>query len=90
MIARSRQGKAALGNIIIPMIVFLFMLLFERYKEEKKAEWMIWVLLAAAVTSACLCSTLGTFLMCLFRRYGFVYRCCIPKMGARMENCSLL
>lgn len=95
MIARSRQGKAALGNIIIPMIVFLFMLLFERYKEEKKREWMIWVLLAATVTSACLCSALGTFLMCLFLGVmglctGVVYRkwepvwktalCCSPAL----------
>lgn len=66
MIARSRQGKAALGNIIVPMVILLFLIIFDRYKEQKRAEWMIWGLLGATVTSACLCSTLGTFLMSLF------------------------
>lgn len=95
MIARSRQGKAALGNIIVPMMILLFLLLFERIKEEKKAEWMLWVLIAVTVTAACLCSTLGTFLMCLFlgviglcagvvyRRFGLVWKtalCCIPAL----------
>lgn len=95
MIARSRQGKAALGNIIVPMVIYLFLLLFERIKEQQKEEWMLWVLLAATVTAACLCSTLGTFLMCLFLGViglcaGGVYRkpelvlksalCCIPAL----------
>ncbi len=95
MIARSRQGKAALGNIIIPMVIYLFLLLFERLKEQQKGEWMMWLLLAATVTAACLCSTLGTFLMCLFLGVigltaGFVYRnrgliwktalCCMPAL----------
>lgn len=95
MIARSRQGKAALGNIIVPMVIFLFMLLFERIKEKQRCEWMLWILLAATVTSACLCSTLGTFLMCLFlgiiglcagavyRRFELVWKtalCCSPAL----------
>ena len=95
MIARSRQGKAALGNIIIPMVIFLFLLLFERIRREQKIELMLWVLLTATVTAACLCSTLGTFLMCLFLGViglcaGIVYRkwsliwktaiCCLPAL----------
>lgn len=65
MIARSRQGKAALGNIIIPMMFLLLFMILKQVQERKKAEWMLWVLLCATVTAACLCSTLGTFLMCL-------------------------
>ncbi len=95
MIARSRQGKAALGNIIIPVVILLFLLIFERMREEKKVECMLWVSLAATVTAACLCSTLGTFLMCLFlgvigvcagvvyRKWGLVWRtacCCLPAL----------
>ncbi len=95
MLARSRQGKAALGNIIIPMLILLFLMIFERYKEEKKTEWIIWILLGATVTAACLCSTLGTFLMCLFLSIigvcaGFAYKkwepvwktalCCSPAL----------
>ncbi|MBQ9141990.1 MAG: hypothetical protein IJX63_09400 [Lachnospiraceae bacterium] len=95
MIARSRQGKAALGNIIVPMVVFLFLLLFERIKQQRKSEWMLWIILAATVTAACLCSTLGTFLMCLllgvtglcagcvYRRWELIWKtalCCVPAL----------
>ena len=95
MIARSRQGKAALGNIIIPMVLFLFLLIFERIRKGKKVECTIWILLVATVTAACLCSTLSTFLMCLFlgviglsagvvyRRLGLVVKtalCCAPAL----------
>ena len=95
MIARSRQGKAALGNIMIPMVILLFLLIFERLRENQRIEWMLWILLAATVTAACLCSTLGTFLMCLFLgviglcagvvygKWGLVWRtafCCLPAL----------
>lgn len=95
MLARSRQGKAALGNIIIPMVLFLFLLIFEHIWEEKRIEKTLWLLLAATVTAACLCSTLGTFLMCLFlgvigvcagvvyRRWGLIVKtavCSVPAL----------
>lgn len=38
MIARSRQGKAALGSILIPMIFFLLLWLFRRLQEEKRSQ----------------------------------------------------
>lgn len=65
MIARSRQGKAALGNIIIPMMLYLLLLLVQRVHEEKKMRVSYWILVIAVVMSACLCSTLGAFLICL-------------------------
>lgn len=95
MIARSRQGKAALGNIIVPMVILMFLLLFKRIREQQKTEWMLWLLLGATVTAACLCSTIGTFLMCLmlgiiglcagvvYRRCEFVWKtflCCGPAI----------
>ncbi len=95
MIARSRQGKAALGNIIVPMVILLFLLLFEKIREQQRTKWMLWVLLGATVTSACLCSTIGTFLMCLmlgiiglcagvvYRRWEFIWKtalCCSPAL----------
>ena len=96
MIARSRQGKAALGNIIIPMVILIFLLIFQRLKDRQKTGWGLWILLGAAVTAACLCSTLGTFLICLFlgviglcagivyRSWGLIWRtalCCIPAVA---------
>lgn len=95
MIARSRQGKAALGSIVIPMMFLVFIMLLEQIKQEKKAEWMLWMLMCATVTAACLCSTLGTFLTCMllgvvglcaglvFRKIGPVagmFGCCIPAL----------
>ena len=95
MIARSRQGKAALGNIIVPVIIMLLLMIFKQIQEQKKVQWMLWVLLCATVIAACLCSTLGTFLMCLLLGVaglcaGVVYRhlrlticmavCCVPAV----------
>lgn len=65
MIARSRQGKAALGSIVIPMVFLLVFMIMEQLKEKQKTDRMLWVLLCAAVTAACLCSTLGSFLVCM-------------------------
>lgn len=95
MIARSRQGKAALGNIVIPMVIYLFLLILKRVEEEQKEERMLWILLAASVASGCLCSTLGTFLLCMFlgvvgvlativyRKWSLLWKtalCCIPAV----------
>ena len=94
MLARSRQGKSALGCIVIPMVLLLFFLILAQ-AEKKKDLWVLWVLLGAAVTAACLCTTLGTMLMCLllgvtglcgaaaYRRPGLAVKtalCCIPAL----------
>ncbi len=65
MIARSRQGKAALGSILIPMIFFLLLLLFRRLQEKQKITVGFWVLLTAVMTSCCLASTMGALLACM-------------------------
>lgn len=64
MIARSRQGKAAIGSIIIPMLLLLLLVILKQIQEEKKSGGAIWLLLGATITAACLCTTLGTFLSC--------------------------
>jgi len=96
MIARSRQGKAALGSIIFPMMVFLFLMILDRMQEQQKIEFIWWLLLTATVLSACLCSTLGAFLSCLltgvtgictaavYRKWKFLIpmaACCLPAVG---------
>lgn len=64
MIARSRQGKAAIGSIVIPMLIFLLLVLLKRIQEEKKTELSLWMAFVVTVVTACLCTTLGTFLSC--------------------------
>lgn len=95
MLARSRQGKAALGSIVIPMVLLLFFLILDREENGQRDQWVYWLLLGATVTAACLCTTLGTMLMCLmlgvtglcgalaYRRPGVAVKtalCCIPAL----------
>lgn len=95
MIARSRQGKAALGNIMIPMLIFMLYLLLERLQEKQKVSVSYWALLFCTLTATCLCSTLGTLLACMligvtgicaafsYRRWRFLFplaACCVPCM----------
>ena len=96
MIARSRQGKAALGSIVIPLALWIFLSILERIQEKRKIEWNWWLLLASAILTGCLCSTLGALLLCMFtglagvisavcyRKISFLFPmacCCIPAVG---------
>lgn len=65
MLARSRQGKAALGSIVIPMIFLLLYLCMLRLQEERKCGILYWILLVSVMLSGCLCSTMGAFLLCI-------------------------
>ena len=95
MLARSRQGKAALGSVIIPFIIYLLYRLLERLRLSEKAGIKEWLLLAASVTAGCLCTTMGTLLVCLlmgitgifgasmyrnFRFITFIAVCCLPAV----------
>lgn len=93
MIARSRQGKAALGSIVIPVLFFLLLLLLERMQENQRLTLGYWVLLGATMTAGCLCSTLGALLVCMligvtglcaavcYKKWKFLFpmaACCVP------------
>lgn len=65
MIARSRQGKAALGSIIIPALFLLLMILLEKIQQQEKLSFPYWLLFGATMTAGCLCSTLGALLTCM-------------------------
>lgn len=95
MLARSRQGKAALGSIVIPMVILLFLMILDQVEKGQEGQWMLWLLLGATVTAACLCTTLGTMLIGLllgvtglcsglvYKKPGLVVRtglCCIPAV----------
>ncbi len=62
LITRTRQGKAALGNVIIPFLIFLLLLMGEKIQEKKKVPLTYWYIAINLVTAACLCSALGAFL----------------------------
>ena len=65
MIARSRQGKAALGNIVIPFLLLLLLILMKKLQEAERVPVWCYLLIGAAATTACLCSTLGALLICM-------------------------
>lgn len=95
MIARSRQGKAALGSIVIPMILMLLLTLLRQLQEGEKIALKCYILLAAADITACLCSTLGAVLVCalvgivglcaaiVYKRWKILIPfmlCCLPNL----------
>lgn len=96
MIARSRQGKAALGSIVLPFLLLLLLWMLKRLQKGERISVRSYLLLAAVMMSGCLCSTLGALLVCMvagiigilgavcYRRPGVVLplaACCIPCVG---------
>ena len=70
LLVRAGQGKAVLANIIIPILLYLLMLLFEKLEAKKSAGLMIWFWFAVTLAAGCLCSTLGSFLLCMLLGLG--------------------
>lgn len=65
MLARSRQGKAALGSIMIPALFYLMFLMFQKMQDKKPLAGGFWILIEATLLSTCLCSTMGAMLGCM-------------------------
>jgi hypothetical protein len=59
LIARSRQGKSALANIIIPLIIWVCLLIMDKLKSDNPVGMTVWLLFLSVQTAACLCSTQG-------------------------------
>ncbi len=65
MIARSRQGKAALGSIVIPFVVYLMIVLLQKLAAKEKISKAYYLMVFSAAVTGCLCSTLGALLICM-------------------------
>lgn len=59
LLTRSRQGKEALCNVILP---YLFLMIFEIIKRECKIDFCDWIMLFATCMAAGLTSTFGNIL----------------------------
>lgn len=96
LIGRSRQGKATLGSIVVPFLLFLLLTLLKKMQSKEKIPIWLYLLLGAAGMAGCLCSILGALLACMAvgmcGLLGAVcYRnpkillplmaCCVPCMG---------
>jgi len=65
LLVRTAQGKAVIANIIIPFLFLLFLYMLERLQKGDKIGIGYWSLTELTMIAACLCSTLGTLLICL-------------------------
>ena len=65
VLVRTSQGKAVIASIIIPLILYWFMLLLEDMEKNRRSKVLLWILLVLTTATACLCSTLGTILVSL-------------------------
>jgi hypothetical protein len=95
LIARTRQGKATLGNLVFPFLIYLLLLLFKKLDKGEKIKLRVWILICASVLTGCLCSTLGAALCGLllgaaglcggicYRKWKFLLPmvlCCLPAL----------
>lgn len=65
-LTRTWQGKAVAGSLVIPAIVWMFLRLFGREKENGKADRGLWLLLVCINMTAGICSSIAVFLISLF------------------------
>lgn len=65
MLVRAAQGKAVIAGIILPFLLYLLLRILQRLQNGKRIGMVIWLLLSATMTAACLCSTQGTILSCV-------------------------
>jgi hypothetical protein len=95
LIARTRQGKATLGNLVFPFLIYLLLRMLKKLDKREKIELRFWFLMAACVMTGCLCSTLGALLCGLlavvagitgaicYRKWKFMVPmalCCLPAV----------
>jgi len=62
LLTRSRQGKATLAAIILPLILYLFLRILKEVRKQRKVPVYLWCLMLFANMAGCLCSTMGVLL----------------------------
>lgn len=65
LLVRTAQGKSVMANVIIPFLLYLFLLLLERLQEEGRTGAGLWILMGLTMVTGCLCSTQGALLTCM-------------------------
>ena len=62
-LTRTWQGKAVAGSLVIPAILWLFLLLNEEREQEKKADAGLWLLFVCVNMTVGICSSIAVFLV---------------------------
>ena len=62
-LTRTWQGKAVAGSLVIPAVLWLFLLLCGERKEEKRTDVGLWLLFVCINMTAGICSSIAVFLV---------------------------
>lgn len=62
-LTRTWQGKAVAGSLVIPALLWLFLLLGEEREQEKRADMGLWLLFVCVNMTAGICSSIAVFLV---------------------------
>ena len=62
-LTRTWQGKAVAGSLVIPAVLWLFLLLCEERGREKKTDAGLWLLFVCINMTAGICSSIAVFLI---------------------------
>ncbi len=62
LLTRTRQGKEALAEVVIPFFFLLFLQIMREIKEKQRFPFLLMI---PVVMAACLCSTMGALLVCI-------------------------
>ncbi len=62
-LTRTWQGKAVAGSLVIPAVLWLFLLLCSERKQEKGANAGLWLLFVCVNMTAGICSSIAVFLV---------------------------
>ena len=79
LLVRGAQGKSVLANLIIPFLIYEMFCVLEKLERGEKPGLPSWILIGAIMIAGCLCSTLGSLLVCMLLGIsvacaGLVYR----------------
>lgn len=62
-LTRTWQGKAVVGSLVIPALLWVLLWIYDGTKKEKRADRGLWLLLVCVNMTAGICSSIAVFLV---------------------------
>lgn len=64
-LTRTWQGKAVAGALVIPALVWVFLLIYDKGVKNGRTDVGVWILLVCVNMTAGVCSSIAVFLVCI-------------------------